>query len=328
MTGSRIVSLGSALPQRVVASDELEHRLGLPQGWIRERTGIRERRVASTSETTSMLGAAAAQEALDNARLRSDDIDLVICATVTPDRVFPATACSIQSALGMDAAAFDINAGCSGFLFGLAQADASIRAGLARRVLVVGVDVLSRITDWDDPKSAVLFGDGAGAAVVAAHDVASLGPFDLHADGSRPELLFVRPDTGRIHMEGREVYRAAVTAMSRSVERVLARSRHEVGDVNLVVAHQANARILEGVARRANLHEAKMFCNIDRFGNTSAASIPLALADAEDEGALRDGDRLVVTAFGAGFTWGSVLIHWIATRRQERLLVAAGASDA
>lgn len=311
MTGSRISAVGTALPERELTNAELAPTIGHNEAWIEERTGIRSRRIAGDTDTAATLGTSAAARALDAAGLTGTDIDLIICATVTPQHRFPATACSIQSALGSRAAAFDLNAGCSGFLFALAQADASIRAGAARRCLVVGAEVMSRITDYGDPKTAILFGDGAGAAVVeACGDDDALGPFRLFSEGSRPELLFVDPLTSTIRMQGREVYRAAVTAMVDSVSRVLSETRTQPADIGLVIAHQANRRILEAVAVRLGFPPAKMFTNIDRYGNTSSASIPIALAEAEATGALTDGDLIVLTAFGAGFVWGAGLARW------------------
>lgn len=323
MTGSKIAALGMALPERRLTNSEIAPNIGRDESWIEERTGIRERRIAAPDETTATLGATAARRALDAAGLQGDEVDLIICATFTPVWRFPATACLIQDALGSNAAAFDLNAGCSGFLYGLAQADAAIRAGSARRALVVGSEVLSRITDYTDPKTAILFGDGAGAAVIEATEKEALGPFVLFSDGSRPELLYVSNETGTIQMEGREVYRAAVTGMAESVSRLLADTGTAADEVDLVIAHQANARILDGVAARLGLPGDKMFSNIDRYGNTSSASIPIALAEAQGAGALKDGDLVVLTAFGAGFVWGAGLARWATGVVPDKTLVAA-----
>lgn len=329
MTGSRIAGLGTAVPERRLDNDELSASLGLDDGWIEERTGIRTRRIAAPSDRTSRLGAAAAQRALDAAGVTATDIDLIICATVTPDRRFPATACLIQSALGSHAGAFDINAGCSGFLVALSQADASIRSGNASRILIVGCEILSRITDYSDRKTAILFGDGAGAAVVEATDgPSSIGPFTLFSDGSRPQLLFVDEATNKIHMEGREVYRAAVLRMSESVARVVRVAGYSIDDIDLLVAHQANARILEGVASRLSIHPDKVFSNIARYGNTSAASIPIALAEAQTSGALKEGDLVALTAFGAGLVWGAGLMRWSAPLPTDRTLIGTGVANA
>jgi 3-oxoacyl-[acyl-carrier-protein] synthase-3 len=320
------MSVGMTLPERRLTNAEIASSIGRDEDWIEERTGIRERRIVAPHETAATLGTTAARRALDAVGLRGDDIDLIICATVTPVWRFPATACLIQSALNSKAAAFDLNAGCSGFLYGLAQADASVRSGVARRVLVVGSEVLSRITDYSDPKTAILFGDGAGAAVIEAADEgdeASLGPFVLFSDGSRPELLYVPNETGTIQMEGREVYRAAVVGMAESVARLLNETSTRTDEVDLVIAHQANARILEGVAARLGLPSDKMFSNIDRYGNTSSASIPIALAEAHQGEKLKNGDLVVITAFGAGFVWGACLARWTAGVSSAKALVGA-----
>lgn len=311
MTGTEIVGIGAAVPERELTNEELGAILGCEGSWIEARTGIRTRRIAGASETAATLGTAAAEEALRDAHLDGADIDLVVCATITPAWRFPATASLIQSALSSQAAAFDLNAGCCGFLYALAQAESSIRSGAAARVLVVGAEVMSGITDYSDPKTAILFGDAAGAVVLEAREgSAPLGPFLLFSDGSRPELLHLDPATDKVRMEGREVYRAAVTSMAGSVEELLRRTATDPDDVRLVIAHQANQRILEAVADRLGLPQHRMFSNIDRYGNTSSASIPLALCEAHHAGALAEGDLVVVTGFGAGFAWGAGLLQW------------------
>jgi 3-oxoacyl-[acyl-carrier-protein] synthase-3 len=263
------------------------------------------------------------------AGVSAEDIDLIICATVTSDWRFPATACLIQSALGSRAAAFDLNAGCSGFLFALAQADSAIRAGAARRVLVIGCDVLSRITDYSDPKSCVLFGDGAGAAVINREDGSGrIGPFILHSDGSRPDLLYAPSEHGLMHMEGGAVYRAAVEGMSTSVASLVSECGLRLQEVDLIVAHQANQRILDAVVSRLGVSPQKAFSNIARYGNTSAASIPIALFEAQASNRLADGDLVVVTAFGAGFAWGSGLLRWGTSKHPEKQFVAGVGADA
>lgn len=329
MTGSRILGLGTAVPENVVTSAELEARLGLTDGWIQERTGIVQRHIAAPDDTTSSLGIRAATRAIDDAQLDIGDIGMVITASVTPDWVFPATACQLQSALGISGPAFDLNAGCAGFLYALAQADAAVRAEHTKHVLVVGTEVLSRITDWSDAKTAVLFGDGAGAAVVGpSTDGSGVGRFALFSDGSEPELLFVDPDTRKIKMRGREVYKRAVIGMADAVVDALEASGLSANDVDLVVAHQANARILEGVRLRLDFPAAKIFSNIDRYGNTSAASIPIALAEAVATGRMTEGDAVVLTAFGAGFAWGATTLRWMPARPKSAGLVAAGAAHA
>lgn len=306
-----ITGWGTALPPRTLTNADLASRVGVDEEWIVERTGIHVRHIAD-GQTTSSLAALAGAEALARAEVDADDVDAVIVATVTPDYRFPAAACLVQSALGANqAAAFDLNAGCAGFLYGLAQATAMIESGAGRRLLVCGADVLSGITDYTDPRSCILFGDGAGAVVVErASEGGGLGPFDLRADGAMPELLYVPNDTGVISMQGREVYRRAVDGMTRSVGTVLDEAGATVGDVDLLVAHQANARILEAVAHRVGLPPERVVMNIARYGNTSAASIPLALAEAIDTGTLQEGNLVVLTAFGAGFAWGAGIVRW------------------
>jgi 3-oxoacyl-[acyl-carrier-protein] synthase-3 len=320
--GAVISGLGTAVPEVVLSNEELAERVGLSEQWIFERTGIRARRIASEGETTSTLAHLAGSQALQQAGVEPGDLDAVIVATVTPDYQFPAVAPMVASALGFSGAAFDMNAGCSGFLYGLAQSAAMVESGAASRVLLIGADVLSRITDYSDSKSCVLFGDGAGAAVIERVDGPShIGPFRLGADGSRPELLYVPNESRLIHMEGREVYRHAVAEMAGSVRAVLAGAGIRIDDVDLLVAHQANARILAAVAERLALPEEKVITNIARYGNTSAASIPLALAEAAEDGTLREGALVVLTAFGAGFTWGAGVVRWAPQRRSPEALV-------
>lgn len=311
MSGSTIAGLGVALASEQLTNAELGVGLGVTEDWIFSRTGIHSRRVAGPQESATTLGTAAAFAAIADCDVAVDDVDSVICATVTPDYRFPAAACEIQAALGISGPAFDLNAGCSGFLVALAQADALIRAGSAQAVLVVGTDVLSRLTDYHDRGTAILFGDGAGAAIVRRSETGTwLGPFDLFSDGSRPDLLYVDPVTNLIHMKGREVYRAAVEAMSKSIGELIDRCGMSPCDVDLVVAHQANQRILDAVADRVGVPRSLAFSNVAYCGNTSAASMPIALFDARAEGRLKDGDLVVLTAFGAGFTWGAGLLRW------------------
>lgn len=326
MIGSKITGLGVELPARRSTNAEVAQELSLPPEWIEQRTGIRERRIAGPNETSATMGTSAARRALDAAGLSGADIDLIICATVTAPSRFPATASLIQHGIGSHAAAFDLNAACSGFLYALAQADGSIRAGGARRVLVVGADTMSRLTDRTDPATAVLFGDGAGAAIVEPADGDRLGPFKLFSDGSRPELLHVSSETETIKMRGRDVYRAAVTGMADSVAALLDAAGMSPREVDLVVAHQANARILQAVAARLDLPPGKMFSNIGRYGNTSAASIPIALHEAHQSGAVKENDAVVLAAFGAGFAWGAGLARWAIPRARTEVLIGAGAA--
>jgi 3-oxoacyl-[acyl-carrier-protein] synthase-3 len=310
--GAAVTGWGSALPVTELTNEELASRLGLPDGWIYERTGIRARRVVGPGETTSTLAIEASQAALKRADVAADDLDAIVLATCTPDYKMPAAAPLVQHALGARrAAAFDLNAACSGFVYALAQGDALITSGVATRVLVIGADVLTTVTDFSDPKSCIIFGDGAGAVVVEATQGPSrLGPWRLGSDGSEPELLWIPPDTGLISMQGREVYRQAVDGMARSVAETLADAGLDVADVDLLVAHQANARILTAVGARLGLPREKVALDIEHVGNTSAASIPIALTDAAESGGLQDDDVVVVTTFGAGFTWGTGIVRW------------------
>jgi 3-oxoacyl-[acyl-carrier-protein] synthase-3 len=329
--GAVVTGWGTALPRAELSNEELAERLGISAQWIFERTGIRSRRVVGKGETTSSLAIDASRGALEQAGCDAADVDFVIVATCTPDYQMPAAAPLVQHALGASrAAAFDVNAACSGFLFALAQANALIESGSARRVLVCGADILTTVTDYTDPRSSVIFGDGAGAALVeASADPTRLGPFRLGTDGAEPELLWIPPESGRIRMEGREVYRRAVEGMTRSVRSVLAEAGVTTDEVDLLVAHQANARILEAVANRLALPSERVALNIARLGNTSAASIPIAVSEAAQQGLLEDGDLVVLTAFGAGFTWGTGLLRWSTPvgKVEAPLEAAAAAAD-
>lgn len=292
----------------------------MSEDWIYQRTGIHSRRVASSDETTSGLATQACRVALERAATHPDSIDMVIVATSTPDYQLPATASLVQAQLGCcHAGAFDLNAACAGFLYGLAQANSLIESGVCRRVLLCGADTLSKVTDYADARSCPLFGDGAGAVVVEASDVADgIGPFVLRSDGSTPELLYVRTDERLIRMQGREVYRRAVDGMARALRELAEKAEMPLAEVDLVVAHQANARIVEAVAARVGIPLDKVVLNIRNLGNTSAASIPLALVEAAEEGRIVEGDVVAVTAFGAGFAWGAGLVTWGAASASSR----------
>lgn len=305
-----ITGCGKALPTTIVDNAEIGGRCGVEPEWIEQRSGIRSRHIA-TSETTHSLALDAARDALAQAETDAAHLDVVIVATITPDRAIPAVAPELQAALGADrAAAFDMNAGCAGFLYALAQAKAVIGAGMAQRVLVCGSDVLSRVADVDDPGSYVLFADGAGAAVVEWSATERIGPFVLRSDGGLADLLAIPAGATKVRMEGRAVYRHAVEKMASAVGDVLGGAGMAIDDVDLVVAHQANARILEAVAERLSLPADKMFCNIATTGNTSAGSIPIALADAVVQGRLKDDDTVVLAALGAGIVWGAGVVQW------------------
>jgi 3-oxoacyl-[acyl-carrier-protein] synthase-3 len=320
---SQIKGCGSYLPSRIVTNAELAERIDTSDEWIAQRTGIRERRIAADGEFTSHLGTRAAQDALDDAGMRAEDVDLVICATATPDDTFPSTATRIQKDLGMTrGAAFDVQAVCSGFIYGLSIADNFIRVGQAKTVLVIGAETFSRILDWEDRGTCVLFGDGAGAVVLAAEKgqgtTADRGVLSTHiySDGRHREALYVDggPSTtgtaGVLRMEGKEVYRHAVVRMAEAIDAALESNNLTAADINWLVPHQANLRIIESMGRRLKLPEDRVVKTVDRHANTSAASIPLALVEATRDGRIKAGDLVLMEAMGGGFTWGSALVRW------------------
>lgn len=319
-----VSGLGTHLPREVVTNTDLERVLETSDDWISSRTGVRERRRAAADESTSDLALHASRAALRDAGVAAETLDAVIVATTTPDHTIPQTAPVVAAGLETQAPAFDVGAGCTGFVYGLAVAAAMTGAGIAGRVLLVGAETLSRFVDDTDRETAVIFGDGAGAVVIEGGGDAHLGPFDLGSDGALADLLIVpaggarRPaDRGTVEagghhlrMSGREVYRQAVNRMVGSSRRVLAQADLDATDVDLFVGHQANARILEAVSRRLGMPEDRALIVLDRVGNTSAASIPLALEEARRRGRLDRGTRILLTAFGAGLTWGSCLLTW------------------
>jgi 3-oxoacyl-[acyl-carrier-protein] synthase-3 len=320
-TGSRvsITGLGCHVPERVLSNQELETLVDTTDEWIMERTGIRERRVAAPEEAMSDIALPAARDALRQAGVDARDIDLLIVATVTPDMTFPSTAAILADVLGApDAAAYDLAAGCTGFVYALAQAYGMLVGGLAHKALVVGGDVLSKILDWTDRSTLVLFGDGAGAVVLEAVDEGGFLGFELGADGAGGVNLwlpgsgsrhFEDPD-GLVKMNGREVFRFATRVLVSSAKAILARCELSIADVDVYVPHQANVRIIDHATRKLGIPSERVVVNVDRFGNTSSGSIPLALADAEADGRLREGELVLMTGMGAGLTWGSALIEW------------------
>ncbi|MEM9311317.1 MAG: beta-ketoacyl-ACP synthase III [Pseudomonadota bacterium] len=324
--GARLVGTGSALPARVVTNAELAQRVDTSDEWIIARTGIRQRHVAGEGETTATLATDAARAALADAGLTPADIDLIILATATPDNTFPATATKVQNALGCNGGvAFDVAAVCSGFLYALATADSLLRTGAARRALVIGAETFSRILDWEDRTTCVLFGDGAGAVVLEAPDTIGDVAADasapgiiatkLHADGAQHDLLYVDggPSTtqtvGHVRMKGREVFRHAVVNLAEVLAEVLEDADVSVEDIDWVVPHQANARILDATARKLGIAPEKVVVTVDRHANTSAASVPLALDEARRDGRIVTGDLIMLEAMGGGFTWGASLIR-------------------
>jgi len=318
---ARITGFGGALPARVVTNAELATRLDTSDAWIVERTGIRERRIAAQGEAASDLAAAAARAALADAKLDGAEVDGIILATSTPDRTYPATAVSVQAKLGLVRGfAFDIAAVCTGFIYALAVADAMIRAGSARTLLVIGAEVNSRILDWSDRGTAVLFGDGAGAVVLRAgsgegNDAPGVLSTHLHADGRHEAILHVDggPGTtgtvGHVRMQGREVFRHAVAKLASVVDEALAANGLGQEDIDWLVPHQANLRIIDAMGRKLGLPPERVVVTVDRHANTSAASIPLALAEAHADGRLRPGQLVLLEAIGGGLTWGAALVR-------------------
>lgn len=319
MTRAAILGTGSALPLRRVSNAELAETVDTSDEWIVERTGIRFRHIAGEGETTASLAAAAARHALDAAGLEASAVDLIVLATATPDQTFPASATRVQHMLGItDCVAFDVAAVCSGFLYAVSVAESMIRAGSARTALVIGAETFSRILDWEDRATCVLFGDGAGAIVLGACDGEGRGVLAtrLHADGRYNDLLYVDggPSTtgtvGKVRMKGREVFRHAVTNLAAVMGETLAAAGLTADDVDWVVPHQANARILEATAKKLGLASGKVVVTVADHANTSAASVPLALDTAVRDGRIKTGDIVVLEAMGGGFTWGAAVLRW------------------
>jgi 3-oxoacyl-[acyl-carrier-protein] synthase-3 len=323
MIRSVVRGFGASLPKRLVTNREMEEKVDTSDEWIVQRTGIRQRYIAGEGETTASLGEAAARAALERAKLTPADIDLIILATSTPDNTFPATAVNIQNRLGMHhGAAFDVQAVCSGFIYAVTTADAYIRGGLARRVLVIGAETFSRILDWSDRTTCVLFGDGAGAIVLEAQETegtnADRGVLTtkLRSDGAHKEKLYVDggPSTtgtvGHLKMEGREVFKHAVGMITDVIEAAFEATGTTADDLDWLVPHQANRRIIDGSAKKLGIPLEKVVVTVDIHGNTSAASIPLALNEAASDGRIKEGDLVLLEAMGGGFTWGSVLLRW------------------
>ena len=313
-----ITGSGSALPANCVTNADLAERVDTSDEWIVERTGIRQRYIAAEGETTSTLATQAARRALEDAGVDAAEIGLIVLATATPDHTFPATATQVQNALGCNGCvAFDVQAVCSGFLYALGTAESLLRTGMAKKALVIGAETFSRILDWEDRTTCVLFGDGAGAVVLEARDVAEDGPgilsTKLHADGAHCDLLYVDggPSTtgevGKLRMKGREVFRHAVVNLADVLREVLVDAGAQAADIDWVVPHQANARILDATARKLDLPAEKVVVTVDQHANTSAASVPLAFDVARRGGRIKQGDLVMFEAMGGGFTWGASL---------------------
>jgi 3-oxoacyl-[acyl-carrier-protein] synthase-3 len=329
MHHSRIVGTGTYLPERIVTNDELVKETGIDSNdsWIRERTGIGKRRIAAPGEATSDMATAASKKALKMAGIRPEDVDMIICGTVTPDMPFPAAAVLVQAKLGAKhAACFDISAACAGSIYALAVGDSFIKSGAAKSVLVIGAELLTRIVDWKDRNTCVLFGDAAGAMVIVPETREGHGLLSthLHTDGTQAEILMIPGGGSRkpfsaevlakgeqfVKMNGREVYRTAVRVLEQCSREALERNGVRAQDVTHVIAHQANLRILEGVLKRLEIPLGKCHLNIEEVGNTSSASVPLTLDQANRKGALKDGDLILMMAIGGGMAWGSALVRW------------------
>jgi 3-oxoacyl-[acyl-carrier-protein] synthase III len=320
-----ISGCGMYVPERVMTNHDLEKLVDTSDEWITQRTGIKERRIAAEGETSSSMGVTAARAAISSAGLTAEDIDLVIVGTATPDFMFPATACLIQNALGVTGGAFDVEAGCTSFMYALSMASTYVSSGAYRNVLVVGTEVLSRIMDWTDRSTCVLFGDGAGAIVVSASTAGTFDPtFVLGSDGSGALALYVpaggsnqpaadntiRDRLHTVRMAGPEVFRFATRVVVQSSQQVLARLNLSPDDVDLFIPHQANERVIDSALKRLNFPRERTFVNIDKYGNTSSASIPIALTEAWEQGRLEPGDTLLMVGFGAGLTWAAGAIQW------------------
>ena len=318
-----IEGLGTYLPKRIMTNADLAEIVDTSDDWIAERTGIRQRHIAADGERTSDMAVAASRAALDDAGIPASDVDLIILATSTPDNTFPATATAVQAELGITAgAAFDVQAVCSGFVYAMTVADTFVRTGQANTVLVIGSETFSRILDWEDRTTCVLFGDGAGAVVIRGYDTGQ-APDDrgiiackLRSDGRHKDKLYVdggpssTGTVGKLRMQGREVFKHAVTNIASVMQNVLDEAGVATQDVDLFVPHQANARILDGTAKKLNIDPDKVVVTVALHGNTSAASIPLALGVAREQGRLKKGDLILLEAMGGGFTWGAVLLRW------------------
>ncbi len=326
MAHARITGTGSAVPEKVLTNADLEKMVDTTDEWITTRTGIKERRIAAEGECTSTFATAAAEKALEMSGVSAEELDLIIVATVTPDFPFPSTACLVQKNLkATKAAAFDISAACSGFLYAISVVEKFIKTGAVAKALVVGAETLTRITDWTDRNSCVLFGDGAGAVILEASDKeGGVLSTHIHSDGSYWELLH-QPACGSrnpadhrviderltfIKMQGNEVFKLAVRAMEDAANEALSANSISNEDIDLFISHQANRRIIDAIAKRLNLTKEQVFINLERYGNTSAASIPIALDEANRAGRVKNGDLVLLDSFGGGLTWASVIMRW------------------
>ncbi|BBM36413.1 beta-ketoacyl-ACP synthase III [Pseudoleptotrichia goodfellowii] len=319
-----ILGTGSYLPEKVMTNDDLSKFVDTNDEWIRTRTGIRERRIAAENEATSDLAYKAAEKAIENAKIDKNEIDLVIVATMSPDHITPATAAIVQDKLGINAAAFDLSAACTGFVYAFTTGYSFVKSGIYKKVLVIGAETMSRILDWEDRTTCVLFGDGAGAVVLGQIENGGYIASHLVSDGSGAEDVIILAGGSRnpvskeeidkreiyFKMKGSDVFKFAVRAFPETVENVLAQGNITADDVDMFIPHQANIRIIESIAKRFKQPLDKFYVNLQRYGNTSGASIPLALDEANKEGKLKKGDKVVMVGFGGGLTYGSILLEW------------------
>ena len=305
---SKIIGTGGYLPAKVLTNKDLEAIVDTTDDWIIERTGIQQRHISEPGETTSSMATKASIDAIKSANINNDDIDLIIVATTTPDMVFPSTACILQNNLKIKAPAFDVQAACTGFIYAMSIADNYIRTGTSKNVLIVGAEKYSNLLDWSDRSTCVLFGDGAGAVVLSAKPEEGIISSHIHADGQYNDLLDVKNE--QIRMKGNEVFKVAVNTLSKLVDETLKKNNMDKSDIDWLVPHQANLRIIKAAAKKLSLSLDQVVVTVDRHANTSAASIPLALNEAVKDGRIKDDQVILLEAFGSGFTWGSVLLRY------------------
>ena len=305
---SKIIGTGGYLPKKIVTNKDLESTVNTTDEWIVERTGIKQRHIAEENETTSSMAVQASIDALSSANIQPEDIDLIIVATTTPDQIFPSTACIVQNKLKIKAPAFDIQAACTGFVYAVSIADNYIKAGLNKNILVIGAEKYSNLLDWNDRSTCVLFGDGAGAVILSAQSEPGIISTHIHADGKYNDLLSV--ENNHIKMKGNEVFKVAVNTLSKLVDETLSINNMTKSDIDWLVPHQANLRIIKAAAKKLSMSLDQVVVTVDKHANTSAASIPLALNEAVKDGRIKSDQVILLEAFGSGFTWGSVLLRY------------------